>query len=419
MQGKPLPENISPQQMLRYAGKEVLQILLRQAKNRISTHNISDGSKAALQRIREGIISASTAKTLSTKKNVGESLAHSTALLRELGLTLIAWNYPKLYERTVKQLQKGQSLDDALAKQLGFSPRLLAIALARKWKLLPELRHALGDRALNSELSPARLEQIEGVSAKLEELCQAGEALARATAPEMYPSARSDWHAARDLILDTLGPNGLREIVLAAEEHCESYLDIFPGGKKSIQSLLRAPDEHESGVRFSAEKNNRFVKNCPSKLRESLIELYGSMPVEGPSSLAIERLIKKLIPEAGFHGGCVFLLNDQSMQLEPRVKIGSPDAEILRIRNGNSSITKGNDIVLEAFHCNTPVIQSAHPGIADARSCIAASIGKSNPMGVLYLEIEDALEHSRTTSALVCFKALHLALSHALSLRNV
>ena len=181
------------------------------------THQLSEATPLQAQRVQHAMISASTAETLAECEELPADLGFTSGVVRQLGLTLIAFNYPHVYARAVAKLADGVDLEQTLSKVLGFSPTMLGISLGRKWGLAPELQLAMGDTQRWTES-----DVVDDVAARLVKVCQVGEALARANDPEHYPSALSDWTTAENEITAYLGPGGMQKVRARIEHNCAS-----------------------------------------------------------------------------------------------------------------------------------------------------------------------------------------------------
>ncbi|MCB0360897.1 MAG: HDOD domain-containing protein, partial [Bdellovibrionales bacterium] len=200
--GRPLPPPTDPIRFFRWAGVGALVELVRRAEERFADSSFQDMTPAQAGRLQEALISATAAETLAPEARLRPEMGYSTALLRQFGLALVAWNYPHIYEHALKRLRNTSpggavSLERIVARRLGFVPSVLAMAMAREWHLAPELRAALGDPRALDEVSEERSATIRRVAENLQTICEVGEALARANDPDTYPTARSDWNTAR------------------------------------------------------------------------------------------------------------------------------------------------------------------------------------------------------------------------------
>src|SRR5262249_37415849 len=146
-------------------------------------------------RFRESLLSASAAEILASKNAIDPEDGFSCGLLRQLGLTLIAWNYPRVYNRAMECITPNEGLDFQLQKVLGFSPSLLGLTFAQRWNLSDEILVALGDRKKRFSVSASERSDsgAQHVGEMLSKICEVSEALARANDPEHYPTALRDW----------------------------------------------------------------------------------------------------------------------------------------------------------------------------------------------------------------------------------
>jgi hypothetical protein len=415
--GIAVPGNLTPSKLLELTGIDTLKEILSIPPTDISEHEFDTGNPdLRIQRIQESMISATTAETMAEKTEADPELSYSAGLLRQLGLTLIAWNYPQIYKRAVSNGQTPRDTDRELTRTLGFSPKLLGIAMARQWGLCPEIRAALGDREAVKGCPQNQQGQVADAARAMSHLCEVGEALARASAPELYPTARHDWKYARDEISEILGNEGIGLIQQRLKENCESYLQVVPQAFSGMKMLQREPEPHTPSGNIL--EKNRYIKSCPSELAEALIAFYQGLSPDSVSQSQLNLLIREIIPQAGFANGCIFLLEPDEMKLVPRVKIGKPLPERARERSALSISTTGaDDPVIAAYNCNTPIVESKTLQSTVGTASIAAVLGRSQRAGVMYLEVSADLLRSQSINPLLCFKAVCQALCDCLKLR--
>jgi hypothetical protein len=361
------------------------------------------------------MISATAAETMAGKTEVDPDLSYSAGLLRQLGLTLIAWNYPQIYKRAISKQQAPREVDRELTRTLGFSPKLLGIAMARQWGLCPELRAAIGDREALRQCPEKSQIMVADAARAMSHLCEVGEALARASAPELYPTARLDWKYAKDEITEILGDDGIGLIQRKLKENCESYLKTVPSAFKEIGKLQREPEPH--AVSGNILEKNRYIKSCPPDLADALIHFYQQLSPSSVSQSQLNQLVREIIPLAGFANGCIFLLEPEEMKLIPKAKIGKPLPERARERSALSISTNSDDPVLAAYNCNTPIVESKTLQDTIGTASIACVLGRKQRVGVLYLEVDPAMLRSQSINPLLCFKAVCQALCDCLKLR--
>ena len=231
----------------------------------------------------------------------------SRGVIRETGLNLIAWNYPSLYSRVIRNLAKGHSLDEQLSVELGFSPVTLAMRV-----LHPSSAAVDGDER---SLHDSSWEVYD-------RLCEIGAALARADSPDTYPSAENDWRLANEYLQKTVGHDGINLIKNKATEYSKEY-------KRSLSSLFKSPRElnPERNIqlhkRQSQSRRNRYITQCSTEIQSALQSLYSCLSDPQSTGEALELLIRQIIPDAGFTGGCIYLVDPSAFALMPRTVFGS------------------------------------------------------------------------------------------------
>jgi hypothetical protein len=122
-----------PLRLLESAGMERIRKILSVDKRAISQHDPEVLTEFQARQFEASLISASTAEVLCEHGEMAPDSAHLTALLRQLGLTLIAWNYPIVYQRALVAQSQDKNLDDLISEKLGFSPVMLAVTVVREW----------------------------------------------------------------------------------------------------------------------------------------------------------------------------------------------------------------------------------------------------------------------------------------------
>lgn len=404
----------NPIQLLRQAGVTGLKKILEKNSS-FSTHSFKNITQTQAKRIQEAMLSATVAESVCGKADVNPELGFSCALLRQLGLTLIAWNYPHVFIRGLTSLQnsKQHSLDVALHKVLGFSPTMLGAAIAQRWNLGSEIRLAAGDPTIAANANISAVER--GSAETLAKICKVGEALARAGDPERYPSALSDWKEAEVGIQRYLGPSGLKQIEDRLKDNLKNYVELNP----NLFNLSITP-ENETKIKSSAFSRdliraNHYVQKCPPLLQAQLTELYQSLVPGQISREHLDRLVHEVFPCAGFDTGCVFMLDPYSMILTPMLKIKDPLLPHLHSVKVTGNDPSTNPIVT-AFNCGTPIKGEDVSERGAMVPFIAGTIGVKQKSGVLYVEITDRLRAKAQADPLLHFKAIRQCLNDCLGL---
>lgn len=402
----------TPLELFEAAGALRIKKVLEVEPGKVSRHDTRTMNREQASRLESAFISATASESLASRKELDTDTAYTTALLRQLGLTLIAWNYPSVYHKALAQQGANKPLEDVLSGVFGFSPEMLALRVVREWGLGAEMRYAVGGKDGLSEEEATREREIGVAGDALAHLCEVGETLARANDPERYPVAIREWQTARAEIELQLGAEGLRVIGEKVKVYCAQYAQQKP--ELFTNSLDFNPEtrirEHTDRTLL---KSNPFVPQCPVELRKRLKDLYAKLGIGPASRENVAYLVKQIIPYAGFSGGCVFTIDPETTMLVPRLKIGRlqlRDAEPIRVDQLNTH----GDAVLAAYLCTTPVTGPLEEGNI---AFIAGVLGERQKIGVLYLELPRVLVADADTNYVLPFKALRQALHDCLQLR--
>jgi len=394
----------------------VSKILLSDIESLIS-HKIENINELQSARLREGIISASASEILAQNAAIDPELGFSCALLRQLGLTLIAWNYPHVYGRALEALTvDNKNLELEIHKILGFTPSMLALTVSKKWGFSLGVKRIIGEKTEAPILQENGNDDLESIFQTLDKLCKIGECLARANDPENYPSALSDWESAETSIRTILGPDGVRNIQNNIEKNLRAYAKRSPNiFKVKVSQELKETIEKTNFTKQLLNEN-KFIEACPPLLKLQIQELYSTFSAHEISRESIQKLIKDIIPCAGFDRGCVFMIEPNSMNLVPLLKIGNiPESRTFPIKV--SAMNLDSNPVATAFRCNTPIKQIESGENGEQIVTFSGALGGNQKTGVLYLEVSERLLNKAKADPELYFKAVRLCLNHCLNIR--
>lgn len=412
-----VPQRIcnNPLELMDWAGTAVIIELLTDDTRLPLSHLLQTISPVQASRLRETAIVASAAEILSAKTNLSADIGFSRGVIRETGLNLIAWNYPSLYSRVLKKLVKGRSLDEQLSHELGFSPVTLAMrVLCPPSASAPDDEAALNDPTWDS----------------YDRLCEIGAALARAGSPETYPSAENDWELASEYLHRTVGSEGIALIRNKAAAYSREYA-------KSLTGIFKSPSDLDPGRSIQDYRKqstcltNRYISQCPTEVQIALQALYNQLSDTVGMGAALEILIRKIIPEAGFTGGCVYLVDPATFALIPRTVFGQVQlrkVERIMLKQalaaqdtadfyGSASHKPSSpDLAATALSRAHPVIERHDDSNRSGITGIYAALGDNRKIGVLYLEAPEARDIQGNHRTMCTFKAMRQALADALRL---
>lgn len=399
-----------PIAMLEKAEMKQLEQILSIETHEVSKHSIDSGAEFQVARFREAMLSATTAESLAQSYAVDSDSAYSAALLRQLGYVLVAWNYPSLYQAALTSLTADDNLDLVLARSLGFSPGLLAMRVLHQWGVPEQSLNALG---LFGFESPEETEVFEAIGETIDNLCKVGEALARASDPEHYPSAADDWQVAKLEVTSRLGPKGMEIIRERYTQNCESYLNLAPemfNPALICEEVLVSDSSHQD-----LGGKNPFLVLCDEKVQNELRKLYKYIEELHGAQSNVRFLVREIITRCGFSCGCVYTVDPALMMLVPQAEIGTSKG--VSYKAVDYSIVRSDaDLVALAFQNADPVIGYKKGISGDTKTLFAGVFGTSQRVGVLYLEFPNFVSNRNDALELVHFKALRFALNECLGI---
>jgi len=393
-------------EILEVADLELVGMALTNFSDAPSVHILSEGEEHQLARLFESLISITTAQTLADGYDYSPGAAGSVAALRQLGFALIAWNYPTVYEEALSDVknESHELLEDALQQRLGFSPLLLAARLAESWGLPSELV-----QATVVPTSPLYEEAhiISATHTTVSTICRVSEALARVQFDNLYPHARDEWENARKEVERRLGPQGIERIKSCCADACRTLLttcpDIFRPG-----TLL--DEETLSTINPSG---NPFVARCEQSIQDLLHHLYRMITLNKPSEAGLRYLLHEIIPAASFSGGCVYTADPLAGGLIPQLQIGY--IELRQAQPVPFSIV-GEDPISLAFYSSEGTKPIVAENNRENLGSIISPFGRSQRLGVLYLELPLSNLRSKGEQHLLHFRAISHALTDCLGL---
>lgn len=403
----------SPLELFEVAGLERLKKILSIEATNISRHSITEISDLQAVRFEEVMVSASTAELLSENYDVDPELGFTAACLRQLGHTLIAWNYPKLYEEVISTLKTGDQLDIMLARKLGFSPALLAMKVVRSWGVPKELYLSLECEEESEDIEEDEI--LDSISDVITRACKVGEALARASSGNKYPQSKEDWDLAKLEIETHLGSRGMDIVREKYEEHLENYVSALPEMFQGGVILDPEYRKHEEERAEKLQERNPFVLQCRPRIKRKLSAFYEKLTSEHVDKENLKFLVREIVPYAEFTGGCVYTVDPGLMMLVPQLDFG-----VMWLRGDEAvdySIARSNsDMVAVAFRSNDPVVEYKLGPEGHALVAISGIFGVSQRVGIMYLEIPEIIYSQEPTAHLIHFKALVQSLNDSLSL---
>lgn len=398
----------SPLMLLHEIDASVLKKIIPATAGDVSPHLFNPEMSAQLSRLRHLLISCSTAEALAEKYSYHPDSTYVGALARQLGVTLIAFNYPRVFNQALSRLTpENNQLERDLGRSLGVSPTALGMKLMLGWNRSQEVSKLIDAFQVSTTIVPSKhsdLDRIFGIAEKLAQLSDS----------EHYPCSSREWDYVVGEIKNALGPEGLELINEKVGEYSASYKEASPIMRECEVSQEKSLQVFNGRHAQRLYDSNQHLKRCSAALQESMKKVYQCMRADSASPTAVNVLVSEVIPLFGFDAGCVYLANERKGTLVPMLRIGA--AELSRFRQLQVGESKIPNPIIEATYQNSPIVQDNFLLDGDAVSAICGSFGTSDKRGVLYLEMGDDLAEDDHAEAMIIFKAVRQALSDCLGL---
>lgn len=405
----------SPADILMSLEVEKMSTMLDVPEDEISIHQFNPSMKPQAICLKHALISSATAETLAEKAHVDPRHAFLCAGVRQLGLNLVAWNYPRIYSNALTGLGRSEEdLDVALEKVLGFSPLDLGVKVALGWNSCPDTQTALG---CENEAEGEAIQTPGKGSAgeKIRRFCEIGETIARINDPEHYPGAVKQWDKVSAEVNRYLGPRGLSLIAQRIENNTAGYRELS-------EVLFKIDIAPEKNVQFAQAQhiqklveNNQYLRKLKVELRDRFKAAYECLVSAGVSPQALKILVGEIVPALGFVRGCIFLVDSQNTMLVPMLRVG--DAPLSRYRPLNCADPgDSTNPIVGALNYTAPLIQENVVLFGEQVSHVTGTFGNREKTGVLYLEMSEQLAQADRQELIIYFKAARQCLNDCLNL---
>lgn len=405
---------ISPDEDLFRITNDNLVTLFDVSESDISVHKTRTMSAAQALRLQHSVISSNCADVMATKVHLNSGEAFSGALFRQLGLNLIAWNYPEQYRQALRAQKKGvATIEHELERLLGVRPVDIATRLTANWGIKTEIRKAVG-----AETSTFRNKQMEDPynpnKLGLEEVCGLAELFARANDPEHYPDAEKSWHAAEESVKKTFGGEVISVVTKRVEGSLEKFEEVAPTKFKPtlVPRVVReGPHLTKGELLFNA---NTYVRRCPVEIANKFQDVYGLMQDNIKVSIeSLKKLAEEVVLSVGFLRGCLYILDEGDLKINPALRFGDKG-----LNSYQSFRMHQNNLITASIDSQIPVMQQGKAIDDKVRTQLCGALGSARPQGVLYLELMNDFFESSVHDPLLYFHSVRIALMDCLCIER-
>lgn len=359
----------------------------------VSRHRLQNGSASLRSTLTCSLQSAAAAETFAAAAAekgtaIDSQEAFGASMLRQFGINLLAWNYPTVLFRILKNLAARPAERDAeLKRLLGFTPLSLAAAIARRWNIKPVLVDAI-------EPKPGPT----GINA-LHEICDLGDSFGRKHHSGLYPTAERDWSERRERLIELIGSQNSREVTERVEAKLEKTLDtVFKFEPRRFNQAF-------ASVRPTQKKaiylENPFLRRLPEEAGRRLAKVHENLRGEGGVISALSELTAAAIPQSGFVRGLICVRDQESQTLRLAVRIGLRPDDTGRIRRLAAA-------AIEARESSVPLLNEVRVG-GEKVTRISSSFGGPSS-GVLVLELSNEAAEDPRRDNLAYFQAVRRCL---------
>jgi hypothetical protein len=401
------PNSLSILGLFEWAGVPGLSSLFVDGGLDRAPHSLSSISSDQVFHLGFAHIVASSAATFLCSDADKSEGAYAAGLLRHLGINLIAWNYPQVFQEALACVSPEEPLDMVLERVLGFTSHTLSARLAKEWHLNPSIEYAVISDAEQLDA----LDMAQTAFSELLRACSLGEAIAQANSPGMFQSAARNWSVVRPEIEKRLGRSGLVAIKQALSQNVQAYIKLSP---RTFAALEDLDPESKLPVIVAEPEVATVDEGVKARLAELLEPLYARYEAGKVNIELVQQLIREVMPKLGFEGGCIYVVDPANEVLAPRIKIGKLRLQAFRAVSYAESVFELSP-VRNAFNAREPLLSGGNSS-EGAISCIAGHLGNQSKAGVLYLEC--AAKESQEVDQLLTqqFNALREALNKFLML---
>ncbi len=402
---------------------ENLRKVLEEADEHLSYHTFDPRMKPQMARVKQMLVAGSVAEALGEKEGFESDTVLSCSIARQLGMMLVAFNYPRIYTQALQSLKPGSDdLEKNLKRTLGFSPTQLGVKLALGWSTNPEVKISTGQEELvDADTDPLMVyrnsDEAHQRGEQLRKICEISDTVAQLTDTDHFPASAGRWNTVLIDLKRRLGTDALQIVEQRLNALSGSYAklntDIFDFSISPEESV-RATNSQYSQKLF---EENSFLKKVESEVRDRFKQVYDRIVMGQVSTDGLTVLVGEVIPSAGFVKGCVFLADANHRHLVPMLRIGRAQLSEFKALNIEDS-GKVSHPAVDALHVSTPIRQEGVVVSGEVVSHITGSFGNSSKTGVLYLQMSKALAESDRELSLTFFKAVRQCLSDCLALRG-
>lgn len=295
---------IHPLDLLMQSPLEQVHGALEATQQLGSKHRFAEMELFQARVLEHVTVSTLAAETLAFAAGIDPELAYSASLLRSLGHSLTAWNFPKEYSTALLSLPPDQPFELRLRQTVGFTPESLSSALILDWGLTRELVKTV-KHLQKTEHRPRRQElkwgfgENDDLATKLITIAEISQSLADIVHLEHKANAIVFWPKLQQVFNELLGDYGLLLVLEQAREkllRCSPHPISLP--MPPVLTVMAERIETLEG-RYAALKENSHLASMPADARRRIEQFYRTFDTGYDKSTEVIQLIEELAPLLG------------------------------------------------------------------------------------------------------------------------
>jgi hypothetical protein len=345
-------------------------------------------TKNTVRRLEHAVVTAHAAASFASHTGVSPHEAFSVGSLKELGISLVAVNYPSIYSESVSRSKKEGDLDQTITKMLGISPQDLIHELSSTWGVAQQIRDTIIETGT--------------LRSPLAQIVHDAQRYSQSQDGTTYPQKQSSHERTKLELERTYSASILTSLEQTSNDIHTLYDDLFTQPAQEVIRPLESPS-------LPADLHNVTLKRCTAEEQQLIVEAYASVTPGALSLKALEVLLGKVLPELECHDGCLFIASDTTGKLAPLLRIGPAS----RAQFGEM-LHDMPSMILATPYSWVP-LRSDGKGIrGDAVYAYSSGVELGKRAGVFYLESSHTSTHELTA---ILFATLREALRHSLGIR--
>lgn len=398
-------KRFSPSELLQSTPMQDIGAIISDTRRLSAHHSYTSITDFQAAQLEEAMVATIASEALAFSMGVDPHLAYTCGLLRQLGHSLAAWNYPDEF-KSAFFLENGDDLDTRLTGLLGFSPNAMGKMMVRDWNLEQSVLEAISSEATRAHIgSDWNLTNDDEVKLTMSKICEVGEVLGKIVHMQYHPNAKKDWNAVQAVFESHLGLSGIELVLQEARERllrCAPHNVTLP-----LPPILEALKKKIAQIeqQFKLLRRNTWLQFLPTEARIRLERFYRNANSNAILDGSFLSFLNEVLPYAGFARGCVYLPDAEGERLVPEFFFGAYSGSGPQAISLTSRLARFESAA-SAYTLKSMIHRTKKGPDGKAVLGIASAVSHVDPTVVLYLETRDDFLECFGDDPIPMFRAL-------------